>query len=234
MTRRAFSFALAAPDTRWRNTFDGWRDPSQMQPPGDSWKIIDGCLATNPEPGLLEDLESVEDYQDFELAFDWKIEPGGNSGVKYSIAQRIFFENDKPGWAAGKRVEGRHFSAGTRGQQYLSACEFQLIDDTQPWAPMQKTGSLYGLAAPDRPAGAQTGKWHTGLLKKHGMNVEHWINGNKVLSIKLDAPAILEVMQKNPARLAAYKTSLTRRSTIALQNHGGSLAWFRNLKVRAT
>ncbi len=237
MTRRSFALLLAAPGDDWQSAFDGktfagWRDPSKLEPPGDSWKIVDGCLATNPNPGILEDLESVEDYMDFEFSFDWKIEEGGNSGVKYSIAQRIFFENEKPGWDKGKRVSSRSFAPGTRGQQYLSACEFQLIEDTQPWGPMQKTGALYGLAAPDRAAGAKTGQWHSGLLKRRGMDVEHWINGNKVLSIQLDSPKIEEVLKKNPERLDAYKSSLRRRSTIALQNHGGTLAWFRNLKIK--
>ena len=154
MTRRGFSLLLAAAGDDWRSAFDGktfagWRDPSMLEPAGDSWRIEDGCFATNPNPSLLEDLESVADYMDFEFSFDWKIEAGGNSGVKYSIAQRIFFENEKPGWAQGKRVPDRSFKAGTRGQQYLSACEFQLIEDSELWGPMQRTGSLYGLAAPD-------------------------------------------------------------------------------------
>ena len=157
MTRRSFALLLAAPGDDWRSAFDGktfagWRDPLKLEPAGDSWKIVDGCFATNPNPSLLEDLESVEDYMDFEFSFDWKIEEGGNSGVKYSIAQRIFFENEKPGWDKGKRVSSRSFAPGSRGQQYLNACEFQLIEDTQPWGPMQKTGALYGLAAPDRAA----------------------------------------------------------------------------------
>jgi len=53
-----------------------------------------------------------------------------------------------------------------------------------------------------------------------------------VLSIQLDSPEIEERLKKNPGRLEAYKASLTRRSTIALQNHGGTLAWFRNLKIK--
>jgi hypothetical protein len=237
MTRRSFSLMLAAPGNEWRSAFDGksfagWRDPSKLAPAGDSWEIADGCFRTNPNPGLLEDLESVDEYLDFEFSFDWKIEKGGNSGVKYSIAERIFFENEKAGWAQGKRVPGRSFKAGTRGQQYLSACEFQLIEDNEPWKPVQKTGALYGLAAPETPANAATGEWHSGLLKKQGMRVEHWINGKRVLAIQLDSPEIEANLKSNPRRLEAYKKSLTRRSTIALQNHGGSIAWFRNLKIR--
>jgi len=64
------------------------------------------------------------------------------------------------------------------------------------------------------------------------MDVEHWINGNRVLSIQLDSLEIEGVLKKTPGRLEAYKASLTRRSTIALQNHGGTLAWFRNLKIK--
>jgi len=244
MTRRELAvgaLAFAAPEPGWRSLFDGktfhaWRDPSSMQPAGDSWSIEEGSLVATREPQLLEDLETKEDFQDFEFSFEWKLAEGGNSGVKYSIGRRVFLENSEPGWAKGKRVEKRQFAPGTRGQQYLGACEFQLIDDEKhPDAArgtIRKTGALYGLVAPQQPANAPAGIWHQGQLKKQGLNVEHWVNGKLVLATRLDSPEIAAKLSAYPVRLAEYRASLEKRSTIALQNHGDSAVWFRYLRVK--
>ena len=77
----------------WKLLFDGksmkgWEDPSQEKPPGDGWIVADGCLKTVPNPRIREDLFTKENFGDFELAFEWKIAPKGNSGVKYRIQDR--------------------------------------------------------------------------------------------------------------------------------------------------
>ncbi|MFN9083970.1 MAG: DUF1080 domain-containing protein, partial [Acidobacteriota bacterium] len=72
----------------WKLLFDGksmtgWNDLRRQTPPGDSWAIEDGCLKAVPHPKLREDLFTAAKFGDFELAFEWKVSPGGNSGLKY-------------------------------------------------------------------------------------------------------------------------------------------------------
>src|SRR5437879_13815294 len=74
----------------WILLFDGksmkgWEDPRLKTPPGDSWTIEDGCLKATSKPRIREDLFSSQTFRDFELVFDWRISPAGNSGVKYRI-----------------------------------------------------------------------------------------------------------------------------------------------------
>ena len=69
----------------WMLLFDGqsmknWVDPRQKTPPGGAWTIEDHCLMSMPHPAIEEDLFSTQTYRDFELAFDWRIGRGGNSG----------------------------------------------------------------------------------------------------------------------------------------------------------
>ena len=40
--------------------------------------------------GSKEDLFSAGTYSDFELEWDWKISPRGNSGLKYRIQDHLF------------------------------------------------------------------------------------------------------------------------------------------------
>ena len=51
-------------------TLNGWRNPANEKPPGDSWTIEDGCLKTIPKPRISEDLITQESFGDFELKFD--------------------------------------------------------------------------------------------------------------------------------------------------------------------
>jgi hypothetical protein len=227
MKRRSFLGSVAAfAASDWKPLFDGksfanWRDPSRLSPPGDSWHIAEGCLVAKREPQLLEDLETVEHFTFFEFAFEWRLGPDGNSGVKYAIEQRIFFENSEPGWVKGKRVTSRKFSPGTRGQQYLKAKEFQLVDDSSNQDALQgedrKTGSIYRRLARQSAANAPINQWNRGLLRKLPDRVEHEVNGAIVLS-----------SSTYPKTVSDWHTP----SPIALQNHADSEVRFRNLQIR--
>src|SRR5881227_319798 len=76
-------------------TFAGWEDPTKKSPPGESFTIEDGCLKSTSHPKIDEDLFTKATFADFELEFDWKISPKGNSGVKYRIQKRIFLLDEK-------------------------------------------------------------------------------------------------------------------------------------------
>src|SRR5438045_6453039 len=76
-------------------TFKGWEDPTNKSPPGDSFTIEDGCLKATSHPRINEDLFTRDTYGDFELEFDWKISPRGNSGVKYRIQDRVMLLDEK-------------------------------------------------------------------------------------------------------------------------------------------
>ena len=81
-----FAIALSAmPDPQgWRplfdgKTLDGWRGYKQQPAPA-GWKVQDGMLVRLGEGG---DLVTADEFGDFELALEWKISEGGNSGIFY-------------------------------------------------------------------------------------------------------------------------------------------------------
>ena len=91
----------------WKLLFDGrtmkgWKDPAKNTPPGDSWEIKDGCLATRLKPRISEDLITQETYKDFDLKFDWKVSERGNTGLKYRIQRILFVERDKDSEGSGR------------------------------------------------------------------------------------------------------------------------------------
>ena len=82
----------------WRDLFDGrttagWRGYQQKTLP-DGWQVVDGALTRVGKGG---DIVSLGEYENFELILDWKIAPGGNSGLFYRVAEQA---EDTAMWAS--------------------------------------------------------------------------------------------------------------------------------------
>ncbi len=238
----------------WKKMFDGksfagWRDVRTLTVPGNGWTIEDGAIHSTKKPWINEDLFSLQEYTDFELEFDWKVSPHGNSGVKYRLQDAVFMNEsiERP----VKKFEETLRDEYTRhpsnratlkptehGQLYTVAFEFQLIDDNNYSYKLkddQHTGALYSFIKPSQLMAKAPGEWNTGKLVVNGDHVEHWVNGTKVIDASLKSPAI-EAGSK--ARWGAthpvYKLLTEqpkKKSPILLQNHGDE-AWFKNLRIR--
>ena len=81
----------------WVSLFDGkdisthWRGFKQKGMPA-GWEIVDGTItwtgAGRPTGRPVDsDLVSVEQYANFELEWEWKLPPGGNSGIMFRVSE---------------------------------------------------------------------------------------------------------------------------------------------------
>jgi hypothetical protein len=228
-------------------TMNGWRKA------GTAWKIEDGCLATVNKPRIEEDLVSATSYGDFELKFDWRVSPGGNTGVKYRIQKEIFVDNTKKqdGPGAFEGMLGREISnpksnrntmdASATGFVYTIAFEFQLIDDQRHKDALKdaahQTGALYSMIAANAKAAKPAGEWNSSVLKLKGQHFEHWINGTKVLEGSLKDPAIAAGAEKRWGKYAPMVRDILSNpkpnGPVSLQHHGDPV-WFKNIKIKAS
>ena len=144
----------------WVSLFDGktmagWDDPRQKVPPGDAWTIDDGCLKANRGPHITEDLFTKDVFRDFELAWEWKVAPGANSGVKYRIQDRVFLA-PYPGHrfedVVNFSVENRPAERPDHGQEYVVGFEYQMLDNTRNSdarvGTSHQAGALYDIVGP--------------------------------------------------------------------------------------
>jgi len=234
-------------------TMTGWRDPAAETPPGDSWTIEDGCLKTRPKPRISEDLITEKSFGDFELKFDWRISPRGNTGVKYRIQRAVFTDNTKVQRGSGgfeemlgrelatPRSDRKSMTPDATGQEYTIAFEFQLIDDAPPGNAAKKggdhlhdTGALYSMLPPAAKAARPAGEWNESRLVVKGSHVEHWINGVKVLDASLSSDEGRAGISKRWAAAPAIRDMLLNAKPagpLSLQHHGAAV-WFKNLKIR--
>src|SRR5688500_5185426 len=93
----AESNALTAKEAAagWTLLFDG-KTKASFRESEDSWVIKDGCLVAVREPRILEDLVTRESYRNFELRFDYWLNSGANSGIKYRIWTEAVFVFESP------------------------------------------------------------------------------------------------------------------------------------------
>ena len=87
----ATSVSVLSPEEQaagWRSLFDGrttagWRGYRQDRMP-DGWQVVDGALTRVREAG---DIITVDQFANFELALEWKVAPGGDSGIFYRVTE---------------------------------------------------------------------------------------------------------------------------------------------------
>ena len=65
-------------------TTEGWTGLHGNPFPEGHWVVEDNCLKTAPGP-YRADIITEEMFNDFEFSYEWKVPPGGNSGVKYEL-----------------------------------------------------------------------------------------------------------------------------------------------------
>ena len=178
-----------------------------------TWGVEDGCLTAD---GTGSDstgyIISKKEYASFDLKFDWKIAPEGNSGVMYHV------------------VESDRFNT-----PYLTGPEYQLIDDSgwpedlEEW---QKTGADYAMYLPDTAKKIlnEPEEWNSSRILFDNGHAEYWLNGEKIIEFEAWTPEWFAL--KNSGKWAgAPEYGLAATGHLSLQDHG-SRVWFRNMKIK--
>ncbi len=81
-----------AEDGKWRDLFDGesldaWRFLHDKPIDPRFWTVEDGLLRTLPGGQWGADIITREAFGNFAFCAEWKVEPGGNSGILYNVRE---------------------------------------------------------------------------------------------------------------------------------------------------
>ncbi len=186
------------------DSLDGWvkGDGSPATPGG--WTMEKGVLT---RAGKAGDLWSTESFGDFELTFEWQVTKGANSGVKYRVLKK-----------------------GTSPLGF----EYQVLDDAVHIDGKKQTtsaGALYHVIAPNEAKALKpVGEWNLARVVARGNHIEHWLNGQKIVDVKVGgADWDAAVGKSKYAKNTEYGKNAS--GPIVVQDHGDKVS-FRNMVVR--
>jgi 3-keto-disaccharide hydrolase len=212
----------------WKLLFDGttlsgWRGLGYDSIPTAHWKVESGAIKKIPsgdvpkmadgQPAQGGDLMSIEAFGDFELAWEWKVAPGANSGIKYNVSEQFSLAN-----------ASNHAALGF---------EYQILDDSlaeDNKIATHRAGALYDLIAPNEAKARPAGEWNESRLIFRGPHGEHWLNGAKIVDFDLATQRMDSLLA-----LSKYKSikgfADRRVGHIILQDHGDAV-YYRSIKIR--
>lgn len=174
---------------------------------GDGWSIDGKYLYFDGSSGS-GDIITVDEYDDFELQFDFKVTEGGNSGVMY----RVSLGDNAP---------------------YFSGPEYQVLDDEEhPDGKNELTsaGSLYGMYAPENKKNRAAGTWNQARIICKGNKVTHYLNGVKVVEAEIGSDEWNERL--NESKFKDWdKFAKNKKGHIAFQDHGNEV-WYRKIRIK--
>ena len=166
----------------------------------EAWKAngdMISCVA--PGGGWLT---SDREYGDFVLRLEYRIGPGGNSGV------------------------GIRYPA--QGDPAHVGMEIQVLDDQDPQykglKPAQYNGGIYYQAAPTAHPAKKPGEWNEYIIRCQGPRITIRLNGVTVQDVNVDEFTSGEGGYKPLAERP-------RRGHVGMQSHGDQVD-FRNIRIR--
>jgi serine/threonine protein kinase len=155
----------AASSGEWISLFNGQNLYGWLQMGYAGWSVKDGLL-TGESSSDIGRLMNEREYGDFELELDYRLPPGGNSGV--------FVRAPYSG-----QVSGADFN------------EIQLLDDLSPKfanvAPQGRNGALYSQIAPTKAPIKKANEWRKLKLRCVGQKIQVTLDGADILDGPLRA-----------------------------------------------
>jgi hypothetical protein len=205
----------------WQLLFDGvstkgWHGYGS-DTAGTAWKVSDSILgldASKKENGKVVgggDLVSDEEFENFHLKLEWKIDTNGNSGIIFYV----------------------HEDTTQYKKSYETGPEMQVLDNNgHPDAKINKhrAGDLYDLISCSKETVKPALQWNQVEIKCLNGKLDFWLNGENVVSAQLwDDNWTKMVAASKFKQWPGFGTF--KKGKICLQDHGNNV-WYRNIRIK--
>jgi len=204
----------------WKLLFDGktthgWRN-FKSDKIGSAWKASEGTfyLDTSKKNGWQTegggDIVTTEEYENYELSLEWKIQACGNSGVIFNVQEGATHEYV---WHTGP--------------------EMQVLDNAcHPDAKIIKhrAGDLYDLISCKTETVKPAGEWNLAKIVSNKGHYTFWLNGVQTVEFTMHTPEWDQLVAGSKFKDMPDFGKFTK-GRISLQDHGDQV-WFRNIKIK--
>ena len=176
---------------------------------GPAWEEKDGVISFDPDRGEGGDIVTDEEYENFELSLEWKIQDCGNSGIFWNIVE----SPDYP-------------------YPWLTGPEMQVLDNKcHPDAKIKthRAGDLYDMISTSVENVKPAGEWNSIKIRSNNSDVTFWQNGEEVVHFRMHDDNWTEMIQNSKFKsMPAFGQS--KKGRIGLQDHSDKV-WFRNINI---
>lgn len=181
------------------------------------WSVKDGSLSLDTSdrkevhvPGS-KDIVTANEYESYHFKTDWKISPGGNSGIIFNV------QEDKSKYP----------------NTYQTGLEMQVLDNDRHRDGKiikHRAGDLYDLISSSSEPVKPIGEWNTAEIILNKGKLDFYLNGVHVIDTRMwDDNWNKMVAGSKFKSMTGFGTF--KKGRIALQEHGHEV-WFRNIKIR--
>jgi len=192
-------------------TLDGWH-LFQHPDAKPSWIVQDGTITVDLRTSGVQhgDLTSDAEFENYELAFEWKTTVDGNSGVFINVQEN---PENQLAWQTGPEYQ-------LLGPEH--------IDNKKP---AKNPGCLYGYSAQlTQTSVHEQGQWNQSVIKQNNGEVAFYLNGNLTAKVDLGSQEWKDwVSQSNFKSFADFGKAT--KGHIVLQEWTSPVA-FRNIKIK--
>lgn len=185
-------------------TTGGWRGYRRPSIPA-GWVVAEGALTRVAPAG---DIVTLEQFANFELRLEWRVQAAGNSGIMYRVVE-------------------------TLAESWHTGPEMQVLDDVghpDGRDRMTAAGSCYALYASPPGVVKPAGEWNAVRIVANRSHVEHWLNGVKVVEYDVGSADWLARVQASKFR-AWPEFGRASRGHIALQDHTDHVS-YRTIRIK--
>lgn len=168
----------------------------------------DGNLTANKD----EIIFSKDEYENFEIELEFKIDKRANSGI-------VVYCTDTKDWIP-------------------NSVEIQIADNGYTDSPTWQNASIFGHVAPEIDTQVEIGEWNKMKVRAEGQKIDVWLNGKHASKINMaewtDNNKSPDGSVEIPSWLTKQKKSeMATKGKVGLQGkHGDSSVWFKNVKIK--
>ena len=183
---------------------------------GAAWNVEDGSIVLQPmetdnwQDKSGGDIVTEQEFDNFHLKLEWKVDSGGNSGI-------IFYVKEDPKYK----------------NTYHTGPEMQVLDNAKhadAKINKHRAGDLYDLISGSPETVKPALEWNQVEIISINGAIEFHLNGTKILNTTLWDDNWKKMLKASKFKewpdFGTYKSG-----KIALQDHGDKV-WYRNIKIK--
>ncbi|WP_214073120.1 DUF1080 domain-containing protein [Mucilaginibacter sp. dw_454] len=201
----------------WKLLFDGtdlkgWHS-FKRDTAAANWKAVNGEINYDRDHNNAgDDLLTDGVYENYELQLQWKISPGGNSGIIFDVQEAPQYSATYQ-TGAEMQVLDNVGADDNKKQNHLAGCLYDMIGDAT-------------VSHPVTP-----GEWNQVRLIQNKGHLTFYLNGTKTVDVQIGSPEWTAAIAQSKFKDKYFADFLKiQKGHIAIQKHPGASGW-KNMKI---